>query len=436
MSELQVYFEIPSKVSALLGNGTLERVGGVIREKHTKQVVMWLRESIETVKPDTALSTTSPLVPLANMAPLLLTGQLVNMTLSAFTLYTVMQRMERLTKQVDSLGDLIRNEFDSHREDEFSIALKKARDAVESGNPLHRHSDATDTANRLARFTENFLTDLQRTIAKSKDLPHLLLAQQYLTRAIYAQTARIQCYLAVDEEKLAKARLNEDLPQFEQPVQELVKAWMGDYPAIYFHKDVPIELLNRFITLQQLQYDLPPHEAILRVIDQHRGDFWNLQVLPNKTEPVLNLMNPFGGSKNKANSITLEQELEMRLAQMLDQFNGDFWNHLSIPMLSVFNDGLSMIEGTLDAVNPFSGSKTKPNSSPRPITLEQQLNIRLTQAELTMENYRRLLGFELELRTKQLTYPVWNALVDQDQLNQHGIAVIMTSEAHQRLVES
>ena len=161
-----------------------------------------------------------------------------------------------------------------------------------------------------------------------------------------------------------------------------------------------------------------------------------MQVLPNKTEPVLNLMNPFGGSKNKANSITLEQELEMRLAQMLDQFNGDFWNHLSIPMLSVFNDGLSMIEGTLDTVNPFSSSKGKPSSSLRPITMEQQLKIRLTQAELTMENYRRLLGFELELRTKQLTYPAWNALVDQDQLNQHGVAVIMTPEAHQRLVES
>ncbi len=370
MSNLQVYFDLPPHLSTLLANGTLERVGGVIRETRSKEVVMWLRESAKAAQP--VVPPTAPI--LSNMASLVATGQLVNLTLSAFTLYTVVQRMEKLTHQIDALGDLVRKEFNRNREDEFCIALNKARDAVESDNLALRHSDATDTANRLAKFTENFLNDLRRILATSKDLPDLLLAQQYLIRAIYAQTCRIQCYLAIDEEKLAKTRFAEDLRLFEVPVQELLTAWMGESPAIYFHKDVPFETLEHFMRLQtqRLGDDLQPHEAMLRVIDLYRADFWNPQILPTKIETMLGLMNPFGSSKNKTDVMDLPQELATRL----------------------------------------------------------------TQAELTLENYQRLLGFELELRTKRLDYSAWNELVSTEELDQHGMAVIMTEEYHQRLVES
>jgi hypothetical protein len=44
METLTATFLIPDWVSAGLANGLYERVGGVIREVGTKQVVAWLRE--------------------------------------------------------------------------------------------------------------------------------------------------------------------------------------------------------------------------------------------------------------------------------------------------------------------------------------------------------------------------------------------------------
>ena len=47
MLPLEVVFEVPPEIVRGLATGTLERVGGVIREQGSKQVVMWLREGAQ-----------------------------------------------------------------------------------------------------------------------------------------------------------------------------------------------------------------------------------------------------------------------------------------------------------------------------------------------------------------------------------------------------
>ena len=41
---LNVVFDVPARVAQGLLNGSLERVGGVVRDSSTKKVVMWLQE--------------------------------------------------------------------------------------------------------------------------------------------------------------------------------------------------------------------------------------------------------------------------------------------------------------------------------------------------------------------------------------------------------
>ena len=41
---LNVVFDVPARVAQGLMNGSLERVGGVVRDSSTKEVVMWLRD--------------------------------------------------------------------------------------------------------------------------------------------------------------------------------------------------------------------------------------------------------------------------------------------------------------------------------------------------------------------------------------------------------
>jgi hypothetical protein len=41
---INVLFDVPALVAQGLRNGALERVGGVVRDSNSKQVVMWLQE--------------------------------------------------------------------------------------------------------------------------------------------------------------------------------------------------------------------------------------------------------------------------------------------------------------------------------------------------------------------------------------------------------
>ena len=44
MTPLNVVFDLPAALANGLQNGAYERVGGVIRDSNSKQVVAWLRE--------------------------------------------------------------------------------------------------------------------------------------------------------------------------------------------------------------------------------------------------------------------------------------------------------------------------------------------------------------------------------------------------------
>ena len=74
---LNVVFDVPPQVTQGLLNGTLERVGGVVRDSSSKQVVMWLQEGGSQVtkalaKPPlaggaNALAAANPLLATANL---------------------------------------------------------------------------------------------------------------------------------------------------------------------------------------------------------------------------------------------------------------------------------------------------------------------------------------------------------------------------------
>ncbi len=61
MGLIEVAFEVPQHVLSGLSRGALQRIGGVIVDASTKQVVMWLRESniLQT-------ATNLPLLPIPN----------------------------------------------------------------------------------------------------------------------------------------------------------------------------------------------------------------------------------------------------------------------------------------------------------------------------------------------------------------------------------
>jgi hypothetical protein len=63
-----------------------------------------------------------------------------------------------------------------------------------------------------------------------------------------------------------------------------------------------------------------------------------------------------------------------------------------------------------------------------------QLTNSLRHAEIAIENYERLLGFELEVRSFRLaSFHDWSHLVDDNDLEKQGIGIIIDRERLDRL---
>ena len=98
MTPLNVVFDLPAVLANGLQSGALERVGGVIRESNSKQVVAWLREGGSGALNDLTL----PKLPMGQAA------QLVAPMLSAVNLGVSVAGFAVVITQLNQISDQIR----------------------------------------------------------------------------------------------------------------------------------------------------------------------------------------------------------------------------------------------------------------------------------------------------------------------------------------
>lgn len=130
MPPIEVLLEVPPVIAKGLADGTLERVGGVIREVGSKQIVVWLREggnldvvrglgtatgglgSVATGILNTAVSADSHhliMQALAQQGIMLGTMGMLNIAISGCTLYILNRRINRLGEQIEKLHHRVVN---------------------------------------------------------------------------------------------------------------------------------------------------------------------------------------------------------------------------------------------------------------------------------------------------------------------------------------
>ncbi|MEO8608161.1 MAG: hypothetical protein ABI690_09785 [Chloroflexota bacterium] len=404
MGALSVLFEVPAVIEQGLATGNLQRIGGVIVDSASRQVVAWLRDgsSIGSVT-DAVGSSPTPLgiimtaakmgatlwdgkttrkaiqgvsqqvaglsgqmQQVTTLASFTATGQVLNLALSAATFHATMERLERLTQEVAQLGEVVRAEFARDRDIQFRTALEAARDALESESS-HQRENANHVAQfRLLEAMQQFLTDFETALEGEITEQNLLIAQHALTRALYAEASRIRCYAAVGEAKLAKQKLKESLVIFHEKSRQLVTHWLGKYPSIFFHPEVPSLDLERFFQLQRWLHDddlfstADDAKILFQILNDMRGDFWNQRVIE-------------------------------------DEY-ADTFTRIARRPAQTFKDRIA-----------------------------KQIN-HLSYAEIIVENYQRLLGFDLELRSVRLSFDEWNRFVPEQELAEHGIGIIIDSD--------
>jgi hypothetical protein len=365
MTVLDVAFEVPPMILTGLSTGSLERVGGVIRNTSSKEVVVWLREIGNSSNDAVHQAGMAGLLSSSNqMLALGAGGQLLNFALTAASIQVMLHNFRLLSSAINELKAEMRSEFQRDRDKRFIAALQMARDIFESKSSY----GAEGAIQGLYEARDQFLADVEDYLKRGD----LTLAYHSFIRAMYATTARIRCYLSKNDLQIAHDRLIEDLTHFRELSMKLVDLLTGTNAALFFHREVAIEDLNRYLQVQRWLkspddiYIEPAEKTLLEIIDAVRGDFWNQTLVEEK----------FG--RDVLRQVTRR------------------------PVQTVHNRIQELLHG-------------------------------LSLAEAVIENYQRLLGFEMEIRAIRLSsFEAWSNLVDETD-TQHSIAFIVDREAIHRL---
>ncbi len=400
MANLEVVFDLPEQLAAGLADGSLQRVGGVIVERDSKQIVAWLRDgSIDRVLDDggvprliEGLVASKAGTSLANFTA---GGLVLNLALTAISFHEIFQRLDRLSEAVSQLSEEMRAEFSKDRASDFWSALQAARVVFESENPQSRYLAKQSADDGLNKAKKYFLDEFCRLLSQPDQEETLIAAHHLLIRAMYAEVIRIRCFLAVEDIAPVEPYLGESIKQFSDYTKKLVRKFLGEKPAVYLHHLIETADVARFLRVQQwLITDNPLNvrddaSVLFQIIDELRKDFWKPEVTDRIEE---------------------ENSFPSQIARASGQFVGE-------------------LMGKLGQVR--TDSKYIPGKA-------EKLILNLNHAEVLIENLDRLLGFEIELREYRLaseshSFQDWSRRISEQDIQEHGIGIIVDRERLERL---
>lgn len=271
MSTVNATFQVPKYIAQGLSNGTYERVGGVIREANSKQVVAWLRETgnagktLESVLQNVdAVSSV-----LQNVGAV---SSVLNLAVSTMGFVIVLNRLgviEHELQQAQEVLQTIDYKIDLSFYANFRAALDLAMNAFTMSNAETRKISAMHAINRFLEAEHHYtkLTDME--IGNGSQV-----ADEYLSTLCLAYVTEVRCYLELDEIDTARRRLQEGAailrPRFEKHINTLLTS----NPAAYLHPSLKEQVgLKRLTKVYQW---LEPELDESAVFDLQRENLFKL----------------------------------------------------------------------------------------------------------------------------------------------------------------
>ncbi|MDE2857350.1 MAG: hypothetical protein OXN94_05835 [Chloroflexota bacterium] len=309
MLQIEVALEVPLRIAQGLASGQLERVGGVVRDVGSKQVVMWLREGARIT--DNSNLTSGVLRSLLDVGSGSLTGVafgaldtvvaanrhyqimqqfsaltnlvgvvggigVVNIAVSAVSMAVILKRFSDIERQLEGLY----KELQSNQNAYLQAGLDAAQDAAtaaEAGDIENKRSYALQAIDRL-RQAHGPLLDKVRDLELTGD-NDLLLA--HLSQAMQVDAVHIRCYLENNDLPNAKRHLCQALGVYREMTRTAVHRLLGSSRAIYFHPTVSDEDLWRYVGIRKWLSDRDVELSFLlqEILLADRHDFWNPDIV-------------------------------------------------------------------------------------------------------------------------------------------------------------
>ena len=319
-----VTFMLTDWIAKGLADGTFERVGGVIRDVATKQVISWLREQ-ESNNHEVPTSTTSPnnLLNLifsganltASGANAAVTGKglaningrlgsienqigqigqslqltqgilqvptaasVLNLGVSVIGFAVIAQRLKELEqrlKQAEELLKKVNRKIDLSFYANFRAAIELAINAFTMTKSENRRSSALQAINRFLE-AEHIYTDYADIEIEQKSQ----IADKYLLTLSLAYLAEARCYLELEEHDTALRRFQEGSIAIRSRIQKYVKLLLTFNPAVYLQPQFRGQIDLRRLT--RIYQWLDPTLDENAVFDMQRMNLFMLAQDPNK----------------------------------------------------------------------------------------------------------------------------------------------------------
>jgi hypothetical protein len=283
MSTVNATFQIPEQIAQGLSNGTYERIGGVVREIGSKQVVSWLREN---VKSDSVLSNSSVLSSVSSAANNLSTvvsnlsnvASILNLAVSTMGFTIVLKHIGDIEQQLEQAQKVLRAidyKIDLSFYANFRAALDLAFNAFTMTNSETRKMSAMQAINRFLEAEHHYtkLTDIE--IGNGS-----LVADEYLTTLCLAYITEVRCYLELEELDTARRRLREGAAALRPRFEKHVNTLLTSNPAAYLHPSVKDQVGLKHLT--KVYQWLKPGVDENDIFDMQRENLFNLAQNPEE----------------------------------------------------------------------------------------------------------------------------------------------------------
>lgn len=221
MNTLCPTFVISEEIAEGLRNGTLERVGGVIRDPQTKQVIAWLRE------------TTPNISPVSSLLQVGATASVLNLGISVMGFAVINQRLNELEERLQQAQEVlnkINRKIDLGFYANFRAALGLAVNAFQMNKRENRESMAIQAINRFLEAEHIYLDYTKKELEQGSQV-----GDEYLLTLSLAYVAETRCHLELGEPDTAFSRLQEGAQVLRSSTQQYVELLLTSNPAAYFH---------------------------------------------------------------------------------------------------------------------------------------------------------------------------------------------------------
>jgi tetratricopeptide (TPR) repeat protein len=257
MTIFQTTFDIPNWILQGLKTGEYVRIGGVIRDSNTKQIVAMLRE----VSPNISgirnlLSAASPVLGILNLGV-----SVINLGVSVVGFALVLNKLKKLEEsckdELNKLEERIQSNINHlHRKFDISVyanfraALDLANDSQTMINPENRRSMAILAINRFLESQHTYSKCIEYSLQENV----ISLTDIYINSLALTYIARARCYLELGEINNAVTCLQEGAEILRCHIDKYVKTLLISQPIA---RTCPSFVNHGFVMGQPTSLDSP-----------------------------------------------------------------------------------------------------------------------------------------------------------------------------------